>query len=156
MSPGRTPKPTALKKLQGNPGKRKLNAREPKVSGKKPRCPSHLSTEAKREWRRIVDELHRIGVLDVIDKAALAHYCQSWGRWVQTELELAGEPLVVESDKGNLYQNPLYSAARQAAKDMLEAAREFGMTPASRTRIKVDRGEEEPSLADQLFNILNG
>ena len=30
---GRKPKPTALKKLEGNPGKRKLNTREP-VPGK--------------------------------------------------------------------------------------------------------------------------
>ncbi len=30
---GRKPKPTALKKLEGNPGKRKLNTKEP-VPGK--------------------------------------------------------------------------------------------------------------------------
>ena len=33
---GRKPKPTAVKKLEGNPGKRKLNTKEP-VPAKKPR-----------------------------------------------------------------------------------------------------------------------
>lgn len=156
MTRGRTPKPTAVKKLQGNPGKRPLSHDEPKVAGTLPRCPSHLDAEAKREWRRIAKELHRLGILDGIDRHALAAFCKCWSLWVKAEQQLAGEDLVVMSDKGNLYQNPIVGVARQAMKDMVDMAREFGMTPASRTRIKVDKGEEEPSLAQQLFSVLNG
>jgi hypothetical protein len=35
---GRKPKPTALKKLEGNPGKRKLNAKEPVPAKGMPDC----------------------------------------------------------------------------------------------------------------------
>ena len=46
---GRKPKPTALKVLEGNPGKRPLNENEPKPENKAPRCPSWLEQEAKNE-----------------------------------------------------------------------------------------------------------
>ena len=36
---GRKPKPTAVKQLEGNPGKRQLNANEPKPAARAPSCP---------------------------------------------------------------------------------------------------------------------
>lgn len=39
---GRKPKPTALKKLEGNPGKRKLNTKEPVPAKGMPDCPVWL------------------------------------------------------------------------------------------------------------------
>ena len=48
---GRKPTPTAIKVLEGNPGKRPLNANEPKPKKKAPRCPSWLEDEAKKNGR---------------------------------------------------------------------------------------------------------
>ena len=45
---GRKPKPTALKKLEGNPGKRKLNTKEPVPDKGMPDCPKWLLPEAKQ------------------------------------------------------------------------------------------------------------
>ena len=45
---GRKPKPTAIKELEGNPGKRPLNANEPKPERKAPRCPGWLATPDER------------------------------------------------------------------------------------------------------------
>ena len=39
---GRKPKPTAVKKLEGNPGKRKLNKKEPVPAKGMPECPDWL------------------------------------------------------------------------------------------------------------------
>ena len=39
---GRKPKPTALKVLEGNPGKRPLNLYEPTPEGDLPECPEWL------------------------------------------------------------------------------------------------------------------
>ena len=50
---GRKPTPTAIKELEGNPGHRPLNKHEPKPMKKAPACPKSLSTEAKKEWRRL-------------------------------------------------------------------------------------------------------
>ena len=54
---GRKPKPTALKKLEGNPGKRPLNELEPMPQVTMLRCPNWLEPEAKKEWRRLAPVL---------------------------------------------------------------------------------------------------
>ena len=43
---GRKPTPTAIKELEGNPGKRALNDKEPKPVKKAPACPKWLEPEA--------------------------------------------------------------------------------------------------------------
>lgn len=45
---GRKPKPTALKVLEGNPGHRPLNKKEPLPKGRLPRCPDWLEDDARR------------------------------------------------------------------------------------------------------------
>ena len=66
---GRKPKPTAVKVLEGNPGKRSLNTAEPKPEKKAPRCPSWLEDEAKKEWKRMSKQLEQLGILTEIDMA---------------------------------------------------------------------------------------
>ena len=51
---GPPPKPTALKRAEGNPGKRRLNDFEPQPLEIAPRCPPHLDELARQEWKRIV------------------------------------------------------------------------------------------------------
>ena len=46
---GRKPTPTAMKLLEGNPGKRKLNDKEPRPEKKAPSCPKWLEPEGKKE-----------------------------------------------------------------------------------------------------------
>ena len=54
---GRKPKPTAIKVLEGNPGKRPLNKFEPAPEKKAPPCPEWLNGEAKAEWERLADKM---------------------------------------------------------------------------------------------------
>ena len=55
------------------------------------RCPEHLSPAAQAEWRRLAQSLQQDGLLTQVDRAALAAYCQSYGRWVEAEQKLAGD-----------------------------------------------------------------
>ena len=71
---GRKPKPTAVKVLEGNPGKRSLNTAEPKPEKKAPRCPSWLEDEAKKEWKRMSKQLEQLGILTEIDMAAFVRH----------------------------------------------------------------------------------
>ena len=57
---GRKTKPTAIKKLEGNPGKRKLNTKEPVPVKGMPTCPEWLLPEAKKEWDRLADLMNQI------------------------------------------------------------------------------------------------
>ena len=92
---GRKPKPTAVKKLEGNPGKRKLNTKEPVPAKGMPDCPEWLLPEAKKEWERLADLMNQMGVLTEVDMAAFAAYCQSYARWkeAQEHIDSEGRPL---------------------------------------------------------------
>lgn len=151
---GPAPKPTALKKLQGNPGKRALPVNEPQPpTTKAPAAPRYLSDDAKREWRRVAPTLQGVGLLTDVDHDALAMYCERFAEWKTAWGKVLEEGAVITTTAGNLIQNPRLSIANRAAKEALALAREFGMTPAARTRIQVDMGGNEPTLAEQLFEL---
>ena len=82
---GRKPKPTKLKLLHGNPGKRKINDKEPDPDVCIPDMPDFLSELAVAEWEYIAPKLERLGLLSEIDHAGLAAYCQAYGRWAAVE-----------------------------------------------------------------------
>ena len=139
---GRKPKPAALKELEGNPGKRAINP-EPKFSSRMPRCPEHLTGEARKEWKRVVHELHYAGLLKVTDRAVLAAYCQAWADWVEACRELDGAAKVCTTDKGYEYPNPWIGIRNGAMESLRKMMAELGMTPSSRSRVKVDTPEVE-------------
>ena len=84
-SRGPAPKPTYLKLLAGNPGKQKLNTREPKPRVGIPRCPDWLVPYARAEWRWTLGELRAMGILAVADKHAIVAYLQTYARWRTAE-----------------------------------------------------------------------
>ena len=139
MPRGRKPTPTALKLLKGNPGRRPPNPSEPKPAADRPRCPQHLDTEARKEWRRIVPELEQLGLLTILDRAALALYCQAWSRWVRASREIDENGEILESKNGKPVQSPWISLRNRAGQDMHKFLAEFGMTPSSRTRVTATR-----------------
>lgn len=141
---GPAPKPTELKRLAGNPGKRALDTSEPHYAAKAPPCPKHLTAEARREWRRISRELLAANLLQVVDRAALAAYCQAWARWVEAETVMADPKfrMVATTDKGYEHVNPWFQVSTQALKQMKAFLVEFGLTPASRTRIQAPERTE--------------
>jgi P27 family predicted phage terminase small subunit len=149
---GRPPKPTAIKRLAGNPGKRKLNEAEPKFELAIPRPPRHLDPVAKAEWRRVSRELFDAGLLTRVDRAALAAYCQAWSTWVDAVKRLREEGQTIISDKGYVYQHPLVAIRDKAVEQMRRFMVEFGMTPSSRSRVKA----EKPETVDELERILFG
>ena len=71
---GRKPKPTAMKELEGYPGKHPLNTSEPKPNKKAPACPKWLEPEAKKEWRRLAKQMEAIGILTEVDMATGSRY----------------------------------------------------------------------------------
>ena len=140
---GRKPKPTALKVLEGNPGKRPLNELEPKPKKQAPSCPSWLEPEAKKEWRRMAKTLESIGILTEIDKAAFAGYCQAYARWKEAEEFLSKHGTIFKTPSGYIQQVPQVSIAQTYLKVMKDFSSEFGLTPAARTRIQINTKEVE-------------
>ena len=151
---GRKPKPTAIKELEGNPGKRKLNENEPKPARKAPSCPKWLLPEAKREWRRLAKTMEAMGTLTEADRTAFAAYCQNYARWKEAEERITDRGLVIRTPSGYPQQVPYVSIAMQYQKAMSQFEEKFGLDPSSRSRIVAGAGENGPE--DELDALLGG
>lgn len=149
---GRKPTPSNLHVLHGNPGRRPLNKSEPQPEACIPDPPEHLTERALREWHRVAPGLEALGILSEIDRAALAIYCQAWGRLVEAEEKLEQYGQVVKSPSGYPMQSPYLAISNAAAKQVQSFATEFGMTPSSRTRIRVNPKREK----DEFEEFLDG
>lgn len=149
---GRKPKPTAVKELEGNPGKRALNKKEPKPAAGVPVCPPHLKGAARTEWNRLVAELSEMKLLAKADRAELALCCSAWAMYVKACGKIEKEGEVIISDKGGMYQNPWVAIRNRSMEQAHKYYTEFGLTPSSRARVKVDSPTDEEELENMLFH----
>ena len=142
---GRKPLPSNVVRLRGNPGKRRLNDTEPRPAGAVPSCPSYLGEVARKEWKRLARELADLGLLTRIDRGQLAAYCQAHALWVEAVQALGRYGTMVKSPNGYPMQSPYVAVANKQVDIMVRIAAEFGMTPSSRTRIRIgDRPADDP------------
>src|SRR5712691_2649170 len=132
---GPIPKPSALARAEGNPGKRRLNDAEPQPRVTVPRCPDHLDERAKKEWKRLVPILRRMRVLTEADWMTLANLCQTWSTLIMAQEKLTEMGILYKSPSGYIMQSPLLAIVNQCVDTITKLSREFGLTPASRSRL---------------------
>ena len=147
---GRKPKPTFLKLVTGNPGKRPLNQNEPRPRLALPSVPHHLSDEAKVEWGRVANELYDLGMLTHLDRAVLASYCQYYAAWCKYSEAGERQPLV-KGSKGQPVVSPYVKLANQTYQNMLKAAVELGITPSARSRVSAVPPQDKQDPAAKYF-----
>jgi P27 family predicted phage terminase small subunit len=172
---GRRPKPTEIKRLQGNPGKRPLNKAEPRPPAASTAMPrGRLPKDGQRMWKAVAPLLSGLGVLTEADLPALEMLClhYSVARAALEEMLKDGR-IEAEDDEGRRYvvkegiavstptldsikKHPAASVFRENSQAFKSYLQEFGLTPASRVRLKVDTGEKEKSLAEMLFEAVGG
>jgi P27 family predicted phage terminase small subunit len=156
--PGPPKKPTALRKLEGNPSKRPFPKNEPKPEPGMPECPDWLMDEAKEEWFRIAPELHKLGLLTRLDRAALAGYCQSYAKWRRAEefISQYGTTyrMVKTDDEGRKYvysqQHAEVGIANQCLKQIRAFCAEFGLTPSARARMELPDNATQSDFEQRL------
>ena len=152
---GRKPKPTALKILEGNPGKRPLNENEPIPPKGSIKCPTWLLPEAKKEWKRLAPSLEAMGVLTMADLTAFEGYCQAYARWKEAEEFMTQHGTIVKTKSGYWQQVPQVSIAQTYLKIMNKIAEQFGLTPAARSRITAGADMKDAAV-DDMDALLGG
>ena len=158
---GPPPKPSALRVLEGNPSKRPLPKREPKPAVRLPRPPDELSAKAKKEYYRLGGALKRMGVMTEVDGMALAGLCQAWAQWLELQpfINAVAPVRTLTPPAKGIEVNPLYRPLRRAAGDAwqeyVRLLAEFGLTPASRTRVEATpqamRGKDSDERLKELI-----
>jgi len=130
---------------------------------------------ARKEWKRLAPELYRLGLLTRLDRAALAAYCIACGQLEEVEQELSrmkklhremsrlrkknpgmkmevSNGMVSITSNGNAVMEPLLSVRKQAMEQMHKFLAEFGMTPASRSRIEVDKARKSDDPMEEFLD----
>ena len=151
---GRKKKPTAVKRLAGNPGKHKLNQAEPTPELVLPPAPADLTDLGRAKWDEMSLLLFNQGVMTEMDQEILHIFCGEYEMFVDAtkNMKAFGGP-VVKTDKGNPIQNPYLSVANQCKERMIKILLEFGMSPASRSRVTAAPRAKPKSLAEKFFNV---
>lgn len=143
---GRPPKPTALKVIQGNPGKRALTKQEPDpVYLADLEAPAWLHPSAKAVWDEVAPQLSRAKLLTEVDVQTLAMGCVAIAQY-RHAAKVTGEELIkskiVVDDEGKPveageYINPWMLVQSMSFKQAMQVFQQFGMSPAARTRIAI-------------------
>ena len=148
MGRGRPPKPTALKLLGGNPGKRPLNYNEPQPELADATAPDGLAEPALAVWHEIAPQLVALGLVTSIDRAHLARACrlEALGRAELMKLESADSGAVTVSPANGATVSAHLAAAMKAFESADKIWFRFGLTPAERTKLHV----VPPKLEDAI------
>lgn len=152
---GPAPKPTAIRKREGYPSSRRL-LNEPFYPARAPTKPDKISAGASVLWDDLVEEMSVSGVLCSVDGRALWHLSEDeallanayeglWNmaRSIKREAKSQGKKLskgeimvLLTMKNGRMAMNALHNIATR----VIIERREFGLTPASRTRIDLGLG----------------
>jgi P27 family predicted phage terminase small subunit len=143
---GRKPKPTFLRLVEGNRGRRPVNRNEPKPAGRLQSPPPWFTAAQGEIWSYAIEHAPD-GLLRCLDRETLAVWCvacEMWQRAVERQAALDANsqlPMLIKTPDGFLVQSPYLPIINKQAAIMLKAAAELGFTPSSRTRISIPDGD---------------
>lgn len=129
---GRKPKPSELKKITGNPGRRPI-PETPAFAAGGLVMPRWFDAQERAEWGRIVPELERVGIAKSVHQGSLEGICGLYGAYRKSR-----------KDKDIQQARMSYDAYRKALN-------EFGLTPASAGRVGAQGSEGGADPADEFF-----
>ena len=143
---GPPPKPDQIKRLEGNAGNRPLKGTADAPGVEVPETPAAVMEDpfALELWREQTRELKRLRLIAKINAPVLTAMCMHYARWRRAEIKVKEQGEVIETDNGYLVQNPWLAVSNKAHEQFLRAAQEFGMTPASYSRVVAQTGGQLP------------
>lgn len=108
-----------------------------------PDRPDWLDPEARAEWGRLVPLLEKRRTLSRESRGVLAGLCQHWSLYVRACERL--NELMIDPDVAGMDLRRWTAIANESYKHYLKSAQEFGLTPASWSRVQIP---PEPEKTD--------
>lgn len=147
-----------LKLLEGNRGKKPIPT-EPQFTAGCPPQPRGLPPAARCAWVAITAELDRFGLIAQVDSFALEGACVAYAhaRWADRRIADAQRQLANPELKGKKRSSLLYllsiqnAASRKAWQQFKSFCTEFGLTPASRSKLAVGLTGTEVDLESEAL-----
>lgn len=121
-------------------------------------CPSWVKDKvAKKEYKRISEELVKHKLLTNLDVTTLASYCIAYANYVKVIEELEGQDLIIEQTNKagftNRVPNPLIQLQIKYSDEMKKLSSELGLTFNARMKMVVP---EPPKKKKSKFEDLDG
>lgn len=99
--------------------------------------------EAAEVWYRVGAELHRLGLLTVVDYDAFSAFCQAVADYRWAQRTLAAGKMFIKTPKGFVQEHPAVHVRNRAAEQIRQFGSEFGLSPSARARIVPARQEAD-------------
>ena len=149
MPAGRPPKPTELKRAQGNPGKRPLRVISsvetlPQASAK---APAHLSPTSQELWVRLRETAFWISNTD---QPSLQLLCEKLDRRNELVAKLQASDFVLFTDRGYAYANPLVGMISTIETEITKLFSLLGLTSSDRTKLGIAEVKVRSALDDHI------
>lgn len=152
---GPPPLPTSVKKARGTLRAGRTVATEIHPPEAVPGMPTWLDKEARAEWKRVMPQLEALRIMTDLDRAMFANYCATLSLAVRATIAYQNEGLTIEVGTGKssqTWKHPMIAVAQEARAQAMRLGGEFGMSPASRTRVGAP--PEKPRGSDKDENFL--
>ena len=144
MPKGQKPKPSLLKKLEGNRAQRgRASIKEDPPGLGRPSVPLTLTPEERLLHAHVLRSLPD-GLLTMADDGILERYVSAWGDFRELRDKIRRTGWLVQSPNGPI-RNPLCVLLNAARKEMHASGSELGLSPAARARLtNVEMAEDDP------------
>ena len=102
-----------------------------------PECPAEAPKCVRLAWKKIAPELERQGLLSTADQVPLFAYLDSYTKFMMVTKTIESFDDMMEKTPNDYMQmSQAFHLRSKLWKEVMEGAREFGQTPASRSSLK--------------------
>lgn len=117
--------------------------------------PATLTEQVKDYITSVIDWLEKEHKLESTDGMAIYTLAESYNTYLMAQEVIERQGLTVPGAHGGVTTNPVVKIARDSKLDAISIARDFGLTLASRGRIKETAKAVEPSPLQMLISQSN-
>ena len=147
-------KPTVLKLLEGNPGKRAINKNEPVPKNNLADPPEFLGDTARQMWTYILQEMPE-GLIKSTDLAELTMWCVAFEIYKKAyeQVRIQGE-VVITTERGlpMPVTNPYLKIMNDQALVLSRAGSNLGLNPVARSKMsEALGGPQNPTAPASQF-----
>lgn len=113
-----------------------------------------IDDAAKKEWRRIIKQLHEINIVGNLDRANLGGYCNAYANYIKATKSLEEQELCIEriTRTGSIIvKNPMVDIQQTYAAEMRKFASLCGLTIDSRLKASVAKTAKTEEKIEMEF-----
>jgi P27 family predicted phage terminase small subunit len=155
-------KPTPLKLVDNAKARHTKETLDGRQNGEPEGCtdkltpPKTISSEAKKEWKRIVKLYRQLDakIINDLDISTLMAYCESVAIYRRAQEEYQNRPLVYMNADGRPAENPYITIMRREGQNIAKYAEQLCLSPVGRARMGVAAAKKEAE-SDPMAAYLN-